>query len=196
MATVLLDLGTHFGQGLRDFIARFRVDNSWIVHTFEANPTSYNLFKGHFHQLTPYVIHHNKAICDYDGTITVNIETPPGEGETGMGSTVIAMDERSATGGSPAEFYKTTAEVPCIDLSTFIQNNFTPDDVIVIKMDIEGAEYSVLEKMIKDGTLKWVNFIAVEWHSRCFADVPATLEREHAIKKYCAENQIQLESWQ
>lgn len=196
MANVFLDLGTHFGQGLRDFIARFNIDANWDVHTFEANPTSYNLFKGHFNQLTPYVKPHNVAISDRDGTITVNIETPPGEGETGMGTTIISLDDRNPQGGCPLEYYKTTAEVPCIDLSTFIQNNFKADDIIVIKMDIEGAEYDVLEKMISDGTLKWVNFIAVEWHSRCFADVGTTLERESAIKQYAIENSIQMESWQ
>ena len=37
-------------------------------------------------------------------------------------------------------------------------------DIIFGKMDIEGAEYHVLPKMIKDGTIKYINEIYIEWH--------------------------------
>ncbi len=37
MANIFLDLGTHFGQGLQQFMQRFNMDESWTIHTFEAN---------------------------------------------------------------------------------------------------------------------------------------------------------------
>lgn len=37
---------------------------------------------------------------------------------------------------------------------------------IIIKMNIEGAEYPILQKMIKDGTDKLVDTIMVEFHSK------------------------------
>ena len=43
-------------------------------------------------------------------------------------------------------------------------DNFSKDDYIVIKMDIEGAEYKVLPKMIEDGSIEYINSAYIEWH--------------------------------
>jgi FkbM family methyltransferase len=195
MRNILLDLGTHYGQGLREFISKFNVDSSWSVFTFEANPVTYKIFMDNYHKLTPYVIAYNKAITNYNGTITINIETPPNEGETGMGSSVIGLDIWNPWGGELRENFKTSAEVPCIDLSEFIKTNFTVDDNIVIKMDIEGAEYDTLEKMIADKTLDYVNNISIEWHSRFFTNREEILERETKIKTYMNEQNVTQGEW-
>lgn len=55
-------------------------------------------------------------------------------------------------------------EVECFDFSKWIKENFKKNDHITLKMDIEGAEYEVFMKMIKDGTLKYINKIFVDWH--------------------------------
>jgi FkbM family methyltransferase len=196
MANVFLDLGTHFGQGLQHFIQRFNMNETWTIHTFEANPVTYQIFLDDFHKEVPWVKAHNLAICDYNGIITINIETPPGEGETGMGSSVIALDVWNPWDDKLRENFKTSAEVPCVDLSEFIRTNFSPDDNIVIKMDIEGAEYNTLEKMIADKTLDYVSNISIEWHSRFFTNVEEMRERENRIKNYMNEQNISLGEWQ
>lgn len=55
-------------------------------------------------------------------------------------------------------------KVESLDLSQWILNNFSKDDFIVLKMDIEGSEYEVLPKMIKDGSIQYVNHAFIEWH--------------------------------
>jgi len=55
-------------------------------------------------------------------------------------------------------------EVDCIDLSKWITENFDKDDYIILKMDVEGAEYKVLEKMINENTINYVNKLYVEFH--------------------------------
>ena len=62
-------------------------------------------------------------------------------------------------------------------------------------MDIEGSEYDTLEKMIATGALQYVNYIAVEWHSRFFVSKDAILDRERSIIEYMKLNNINLESW-
>ncbi len=57
-----------------------------------------------------------------------------------------------------------TLEVEAINLSEWIQENFSEDDYIFLKMDIEGSEYKVLPKMIEDGTVKYINNLIIEWH--------------------------------
>lgn len=195
MKNVFLDLGTHYGQGMREFIQKFNMDESWIIHTFEANPVTFKVFTENYHKHTPWVISHNQAISDHNGEIKVNIETPPGEGETGMGTSVIDLSEWNPWGGQLRENFKYHAITPCVDLSEFIINNFNKSDNIIVKMDIEGAEYDTLEKMIETGAIDYVNFIAVEWHSRFFVSKDAILERENIIIDYMKNHNINLESW-
>jgi hypothetical protein len=51
--------------------------------------------------------------------------------------------------------------VPCFDFSTWLQGVGNA----VVKMDVEGAEASLLERMIVDGADKLVTELLVEWHN-------------------------------
>jgi len=53
-------------------------------------------------------------------------------------------------------------EVPCLDLATWLENN-GHNHVDLLKLDIEGAEYEVLEHLLKRGIP--VSQILVEFHS-------------------------------
>lgn len=54
--------------------------------------------------------------------------------------------------------------VECLDISRFILDTFSKDDHIILKMDIEGAEYRVVDKMFNDGTLSYINEFYGELH--------------------------------
>lgn len=54
--------------------------------------------------------------------------------------------------------------VKVIDFSEFIKKEFIPSGTIILKIDIEGSEYNLLDKMIKDGTIGYINEIFCEWH--------------------------------
>lgn len=51
--------------------------------------------------------------------------------------------------------------VKCIDLDKFVQDY----GEIYCRMDIEAAEYDILEKMIKTGSIKKFKFLAIEFHT-------------------------------
>lgn len=76
-----------------------------------------------------------------------------------------------------------TVLVESIDISQWIRNNFLADDCIILKMDIEGAEYAILDKMIADGTDKYIDNLIIEFHDRLFTDYgDRTVKlREHFI---------------
>ncbi len=194
MRNVLLDLGTHFGSGLFHFIEKFNVTADWNIHTFEANPVTFEIFSNNHAHKVPFVVRHNVAVSDEDGTITLNLESPPNEGDTGMGSSIIGMDKWNPWGNRG--LFNKQKEVPCIDFSKFIQNNFAPEDFIVIKMDIEGSEYQVLDKMIADGTINYVNYLFVEWHSRFFDNKSEMEQRETDLRnKLSLVNNLHVENW-
>lgn len=54
--------------------------------------------------------------------------------------------------------------VETIDLSQWIKDNFHKDDYIVLKLNVEGAEYKILDKMYRDGTLDMISEYYVQWH--------------------------------
>jgi FkbM family methyltransferase len=196
MKNVFLDLGTHFGQGLRNFIARFNMNETWITHTFEANPITYDTFKTQYHMRTPWVISHNTAVSDHNGTIIVNLESFDNGDKTGQGTSVVDMSQWNPwRDGTTSDHFIHKAEVECIDLSDFIVNNFSKNDNIIIKMDIEGSEYDTLERMIETGSIEYVNVLVVEWHSHCFTNKESILEREQIISEKIKSYNILLESW-
>lgn len=196
MKNVFLDLGTHYGQGLRDFITKYGMDNSWDIHTFEANPVTCEIFRNQYHQYTPWVISYNAAVSDHNGTITVNLESFDNGDKTGQGTSVISMDKWDPwRDGTTPDHFIHKAEVPCIDLSEFILNKFSKDDNLIIKMDIEGSEYDTLEKMIETGAIEYVNTLVVEWHSRYFTNRDEILEREKIISEKIKSYNILLETW-
>jgi hypothetical protein len=57
--------------------------------------------------------------------------------------------------------------VACFDFSRWLSDLRTSHprpDVIVVKMDIEGAEVPIVQRMIEDGTDKLIDELLVEWH--------------------------------
>lgn len=67
--------------------------------------------------------------------------------------------------------------VDCFDFSKWLKQ-FNPSDYIILKMDIEGSEFPILEKMITDGTDSLVNELQIEWH-----DQKMTNPKAYALKK-------------
>jgi len=54
--------------------------------------------------------------------------------------------------------------VESIDFSFWLSWIVRPGDKVRLKMDIEGAEYEVLPKMLEDGTIQLVDELIIEWH--------------------------------
>ena len=73
-------------------------------------------------------------------------------------------------------------KVTCICLSEFIKNNFNKEDKIHLKLDIEGSEFKVLNKLVHDNTIAYINTLVVEWHDEMLKDYSHLLEDEEFIK--------------
>jgi len=101
----------------------------------------------------------NKAVWVRDGVMDFYLATEWGPNHKG-GSTLLAGHVKNA---SKVDYSRPVA-VECIDFSRWIRRNFRRRDHLVVKMDIEGAEYPVLEKMVADGTIDYVAELIVEFH--------------------------------
>jgi hypothetical protein len=56
--------------------------------------------------------------------------------------------------------------VKCFDFSKWLSTNFDSEDFIVLKMDIEGAEYEVLQKMFDDGSIEMIDRLYIDLHQQ------------------------------
>ena len=77
--------------------------------------------------------------------------------------------------------YEEAILVECIDFSQWVKESFSKNDYIIMKMDIEGFEYKVLPKMIKDNTIQYVDELIIEWHNGMvlgYEDLDAKLKKE------------------
>ena len=77
--------------------------------------------------------------------------------------------------------YDRPVNVPCFDFSQWLVRNFALNDEVTVKMDIEGSEYDVLEKMVTDGSIKLVRKLICEWHADRYPHIEA--ERHKTLKE-------------
>jgi FkbM family methyltransferase len=178
MRKIFLDLGTHHGQGINEIVRLRGIDNTWKIFSFEANPITFNSFDRKNFRPDLNIKFFNKAVGIDNKQILLNIETTD-EGDIGQGSSIIEMDKWN----SPLHYGKFIRQVTVssFDLSSFILKNFTDSDLIIIKMDIEGSEYDVLEKMIADSSINLVSEIYLEFHGMFFSNKEEIQYREQKI---------------
>lgn len=88
-----------------------------------------------------------------------NPENRAAEGGTGMGriQSLLSLGDNNATG----KRFKT---VQGFDFADWVINTFTEDDYVVMKMDVEGAEFDLLPRMMETGALCLVDELFLECH--------------------------------
>lgn len=92
------------------------------------------------------------------------IWTEDGEMEFAIGGRNDAASIKGTSGHSDPRMVK----VQTIDFSKFVSE--LPDEPIICTMDCEGSEFPVLEKMLKDGTIKKITLLDIEFHHRIMND--------------------------
>jgi len=146
MRNVFIDCGGHQATSIQFFRRVYPEAEKYRIYSFEANPNFAEFYK-------PFsdVTYCKAAVWIEDGHILFY-------NNNGGASSVI--EGKAKLGG----FQEAGVAVPCFDFSKWLKSNFSVDDYIILKMDIEGAEYAVLEKMFGDGTLAYIDKLFIEWH--------------------------------
>jgi FkbM family methyltransferase len=182
MRSIIIDCGSNLGQGYEKFRDQLNLDkNARVeVYMFEPNINCYKILCEKYSNNSEIQIY-NKAVWDKQEDRILNVERTKAwsesnglEGEIG-GSSNILQEEFIRPPYIKDEYmsewppkYKQTAS--CINLSKYIKDNFNITDNIYLKLDIEGAEFRVLEKLVKDDTISYLNTLAVEWHDELIKD--------------------------
>ena len=146
---IFLDCGANVGQSIDLFRNKYPYANKYEIYSFEPNP-----------QCVKYFEHKNVEF--FNTAVWIRNE----ELDFYLGDIQSSSICKNKTTGRLD--VKHPIKVSGMDFSQFVIDNFCKDDYIVLKMDIEGAEYAVLNKMLTDGSMKYIDVLYVELHgNRC-----------------------------
>ena len=212
---VMIDLGHHHGQGLKEYTKKLGIDRGWRVYCWEPNPHNWKYMpaKGAKNLYS--------AASDFNGFCKFWLEHNGGA-EDGWGSSCVEgfgtkpnpsmPDHMASVQGAP--MFGREVKVPCIDFARWLLDHTGPEDEVYIKMDIEGSEYKVLRHMLNqqarqawiedydsrqgdmakndspspegDGRIfDRIKWMAVEFHERFMPD--ETRESTEELKKQVAQ---------
>ena len=147
---IVVDCGANVGD-----ITQYFVNKGAIVYAFEPNPYAFEVLSARF-EGNNSVTCINEAVSDHKGTGKLFFHELAEDDHVkySTGSSMVA-DKNNVTEGK-------FVEVQVSDLSEFIQS--LPSTPKVLKIDIEGEEHKILNKMIDNGTILSIPFVFVETH--------------------------------
>ena len=149
MRKIFIDAGAHDGCSVKKFRKEHDKRKEYFIYSFEIEPD----FSSCFNNIENHVFI-NKAVWIEDGTKKFYRSKE----KLRAGSTLI---KKKKSGQVDKEH---PIIVETIDFSKWVFDNLSKNDYIILKLDIEGAEYEVIPKMIKDGSFDYINHLWIEWH--------------------------------
>ena len=157
---IFLDLGANIGQGYTWFSKFFKGENI-DFELFEPNPYCYKKLKNYLDIKNKSIILHNLGVSTKSGKVKFYGLKEEGDMYSLSGS--IIKDHNSI-------HYKTkeenAIEIETINLGELIIKKSKTYDKLIIKMDIEGAEVEILEKLISTKIANLIDVLYVEFHSQ------------------------------
>jgi FkbM family methyltransferase len=149
---IFLDCGFYFGKAIRSAIESDLIDEKSKVYAFEPSPHKY--IKAKLAALRPVKVHLiRKAVWIEDGEVTF---------------LKSGREDSYSIEGTTGHTNPEKVIVPSINFSQFVAD--LPDNYIMCSMDIEGAEYAVLEKMLEEHTIDKIDLLSIEFHHRFMSD--------------------------
>ncbi|KAJ3149651.1 hypothetical protein HDU89_003704 [Geranomyces variabilis] len=146
------------------------------IYLFEANPTFNSdlvLAKSKWARHSPSVrieIFPSTIVWLQDGTKKLYLDLVNPDHDF-WGSSIFANSGDVQRSGS------VHVNLTTIDIAKWILVNFVPEDYVVVKMDIEGAEHYVVPHMLAMGAHMNIDQFLIEWHAPAPEDVGAEVGR-------------------
>lgn len=173
---IFIDCGTHLFQGFRQFAEKYNIDGDWKCYCFEANPFTYEKSVSEYNVLLEEgynITHFNKAVYIEDGKISMNCSRDEGgpyaDGHFSQSSNILTdPPDYDHVYHYGFDYLEEKVEVESINFSKFLQENVSDGDFVVVKMDVEGAEFSILPSIVHDNSYKLISHFYCEFHERFF----------------------------
>lgn len=160
----VIDIGMNIGLASLFFAKEYGAQ----VHAFELIPSTFELAQRNLHlnpELAAKITVHPFGLSDKDSELQIRF-SPQDRAGGSMFSTTSLSDA-------------TDVNATVKDVAPFLSQAIEDLDgrQLVLKVDAEGAEYEILERLDSEGLLPKVNVVLLEWHPRQGKDPEELRER-------------------
>jgi FkbM family methyltransferase len=162
---IIIDCGANIGD-VTSLFARAGA----TVYAFEPNPLCFRILSNRFSAL-PSVHCFNQGVMDLDCKMTLRTPNPHERWDTLDTTTVSSFIPEAM---HPDKYTIQEAEIECIDLDRFIRS--LAGRVRLLKLDIEGAEIAVINRLIDTGAVNLIDLIAAETHEGMITDLKTSTD--------------------
>ena len=190
---LFVDLGANLGQGY-----------SWFSNHFDGDNIKFELFEPN-----PYCLTELKRLADVkNGKVKLHgVAVGPQAGNFKFYGLAENEGGKYSEGGSILEthasaWYEASSDlaidVEVIDFSKYLHEKSKNYETILVKMDVEGAEVELLEKMIKDFSIDLIDYLYVEFHSQFLEEENSKITKqreENIIKELKKKKDFNLRIW-
>mmetsp|Transcript_10962 Transcript_10962/g.18648 ORF Transcript_10962/g.18648 Transcript_10962/m.18648 type:complete len:214 (+) Transcript_10962:473-1114(+) len=162
-----LNLGARaVGDKSTRFFEKYPGAAAFETHHFEATPRHVDyaqLWRGWDAAVKqdPRIHAHNCAVWNRNTTLQFGMRRSASHVSDASARSVFGKDKK----------VKGEYPVPAIDLAGFLRTHAREDDFVVVKMDIEGAEFVVVPHLITTGAACLIDEIYLECHTGDVGDI-------------------------
>lgn len=155
---VYIDVGARsYGSSIGSWFRKQypKQNRTFEVYAIEADPTFHGEYKLKKHvNLLPY------AAWVKNETLSFEINRDPGQkaDSAGRGMGRIQTFESSKT------FYGEVATIQGFDFAKWLKESVSEKDFVVMKMDVEGTEFSLIPRLIESGAICLIDELFLECH--------------------------------
>ena len=152
---IFFDFGANVGL-VTNVVSSLSIDKK--IFAFEPVISNFKILENKFGNNKKIKLE-NKAVWTKKGKVNFSVGIK--NTHTNSKITKIIGDR-----GYDKKKYVRSYEIDCVDAHQYINdlNLNKKDHFVVMKMDIEGAEYDVLDYMIEKNTIKAIDLILIEFH--------------------------------
>jgi len=167
---IALDCGANIGN-----ITTSMAETGAEVHAFEPNPYAFKVLKKRF-KMNKNIHCYNQAVHDHNGNMRLFLHQNAKQDQVywSTGSSLLEFKGNVNKGSF--------VEIEVIDIVSFICD--LGRDIKLIKMDVEGVECPIINKMIDTGMIDRVGMLLVETHDN---KVPELKPETDALRQRIAK---------
>ncbi|WP_181646843.1 FkbM family methyltransferase [Helicobacter sp. 16-1353] len=164
---ISIDCGAHAG-----LVTDILLQCGSKVALFEPNEYLHSILEIKYKN-NPNVLLNKVAVSNKNGTTKF------------LRNSTLSQGNRIDNAGDNEEIYDEYCEVKVVDLVEYVQNEILPfyKRIYFLKIDVEGAEFDIMDKIIETKLYEKIDYIACETHERYFNDGEAKIAKlRNAIK--------------